>query len=158
ELYELITPSRGGYQKVQEFGVRFAYSRVVIYVEPDMGPGLAASSSRSELKFEGEPLPWGRWAEEFAAKLPDEIRELEEEISSGSVEDHRASIRERLRPLRHLFHVSRYRAARNGKLEISTPENGGGKPVPKGDEEDGPSRPGTEGGTGGNIYALFQRP
>ena len=35
ELYELITPSRGGYQKVQEFGVRFAYARVVIYVEPD---------------------------------------------------------------------------------------------------------------------------
>ena len=34
ELFELALPARGGYRKVQEFGIRFGYERVVLYVEP----------------------------------------------------------------------------------------------------------------------------
>ena len=158
ELYELIAPARGGYQKVQEFGVRFAYSRVVIYIEPEADGALTSSTSRSELKIDGQPLPWSQWAEEFCSNLPAEIRQLEEEIAAGSaVDDHRRSIRERLQPLRELFRLSRYRPATNGKINISEPDFGGRPAKAKQVREDeGDS--GDEGGTAGNIYALFQAP
>jgi hypothetical protein len=159
ELYELIPPARGGYQRLQEFGVRFAYSRVVIYVEPEVGNHqLAASTSRSELKIDGQPLPWAAWAEEFAGALPLEIRQLEEEIAAGSaVEDHRDSIRERLRPLRHLFKLSRYRPATNGTITLGEPDQGGA-PGRRGRKRENEAPSGEEGGTNGNIYALFRLP
>ena len=158
ELYELCPPSRGGYQKVQEFGIRFAYAQVVIYVEPAALPGLAASTSRSELKVGGEPLPWSRWGEEFAASLPQEINDLEERIAAGStVEDHQETIRQRLRPLRHLFELSRYRPALRGRLRIANAENGG-KPRSNTDKKKAKSSTPDDGGPNGNIYALFEDP
>ena len=96
---------------------------------------------RSELKIDGQPLPWSSWAAEFAGKLPDEIKALEEEISAGSVEDQQETIRDRLRPLRHLFRSSRYRPTRNGAVNIGDPD-AQGRPksrgrTQEGDEDDG---------------------
>lgn len=158
ELYELCSPARGGYQKVQEFGIRFAYSRVVIYVEPEPVSGLAASTSRSELKIGGQPLPWARWGEEFASNLPQEISDLEEEIAAGSaVEDHQETIRQRLRPLRYLFELSRYRPSARGRLRIAEADNGGRPRAAKiKKKSDAPT--GEDGGANGNIYALFEDP
>lgn len=159
ELYELISPSRGGYQRVQEFGVRFSYSRVVIYVEPQVAPArLSARIDRSDLRLDGRPLPWTAWADQFASRLPREIRELEEETAAGSVrEDHRDSIRERLRSMRHLYRLSRYRPADSGREQLGPPDTGG-RSTPQRRERKGQAEPGGEGGTGGNIYALFQTP
>ena len=127
ELYELIPPSRGGYQRVQEFGVRFGYARVVIYVEPQADTErLSARIDRSDLRLDGQPLPWTTWAEEFASNLPAPIRELEEEIAAGSTrDDHRQSIQDRLRPLRHLFRLSRYRPAERGSERLGLTDMGG---------------------------------
>lgn len=158
ELYELCPPSRGGYQKVQEFGIRFAYAHVVVYVEPKSVTGLAASTSRSELKIDGQPLPWSRWGEEFASRLPSEIAELEERIAAGSaVEDHQETIRQRLRPLRHLFELSRYRPALKGRLRIAEAEDGGGG-TPRGHKKKAKSPDGQDTTPSGNIYALFEDP
>ena len=155
ELYELITPSRGGYQKVQEFGVRFAYPRVVIYVEPAADGAVTASTTRSELKLNGEPLPWSAWAEEFAGKLPLEIRALEEQIAAGSTsDDHQKSIRKRLAPLLDLFKRERYRPTSDGSERINAPDTGGAA-ASDDHERRGSSPGGGEGGRDGNIYSLF---
>jgi len=159
ELYELISPSCGGYQRVQEFGVRFGYSRVVIYVEPQAEAArLTARIDRSDLRLDGQPLPWTQWAQEFAGKLPPGIRELEEEIAAGSTrDDHRASIIDRLRPLRHLFRLSRYRPTDRGRERLGPPETGGG-PAKQDRDRREESSSGGDGGTSGNVYALFQAP
>ena len=115
ELYELVTPARGGYQKVQEFGVRFAYSARRHLRRARRRRGGRSLDFAERAQNRRPPLPWAGWAEEFQVKLPPEIRALEEEIAAGSaVEDHRRSIRDRLRPLRDLFRVSQYRPAPAG--------------------------------------------
>jgi hypothetical protein len=76
ELFELATAGRaGGYQKVQEFGIRFGYERVVIYVQPDPAHGhVSQDSVRTTVKVDGEPLPWDRYAAEFEERMPEELR------------------------------------------------------------------------------------
>lgn len=159
ELYELIPPKLGGYQHVQAFGARFSYARVVIYVEPEAEPELlSARIDRGDLRLAGQPLPWAAWAEEFTGKLPPEIGELEEEIAAGSTrDDHRDSIRDRLRPLRDLFNASPYRPAAGGKLSIGPPQLGGrARETERESRESKP--PAGAGGVEGNIYSLFQAP
>lgn len=159
EIYELVGPARGGYQRVQEFGVRFAYARVVLYVEPDADPErVGIKIDRGELRLDNLPLPWKQWADEFTAKMPDEIQSLEEEIAAGAErDDHRGSIRERLRPLRHLFQLSRYRSSEQGDKKLG-PQDTGGKPERRSGKKSGGADPGGEGGTAGNVYALFTAP
>jgi hypothetical protein len=38
ELYDLLAQTRGGYGRLQDFGVRFGYERVVIHLEPHVAP------------------------------------------------------------------------------------------------------------------------
>lgn len=156
ELYELVTPNRGGYQKVQEFGVRFAYPRVVIYVEPAADGAVTASTTRSELKLGGEPLPWAAWAEEFAGKLPEEICALEEQIAAGSTsDDHQKSIRKRLAPIMELFKRQRYRPTPTGRDRISPPDLGGEAARQESEQHESETPGGGKGGRDGNIYSLF---
>jgi len=39
ELFELLRQTRGGYNRLQDFGIRFGYERVVIYLQPTVQPG-----------------------------------------------------------------------------------------------------------------------
>jgi hypothetical protein len=160
ELYEMMT-GRGGVARLQSFGVIFGYQRVVIYVEPKNGSRNAVSSNtaRTALLMDGEPLPWADWAAEFRASLPDEITRLMEEVSAGSVAaDHKQSIKERLKQIRDLFRISRYRPAVKGNLRLDEDALvAGGKP--KGQKEAareiGNGAGGRTGGRAGDIYAMF---
>ena len=98
ELFELATAARGGYHKVQEFGIRFGYERVVLYVEPHAEAGRVTQDSvRTSVKIDGQPLPWERYAVEFEDEMPDDLRTFQEEIAQGATgRDHRKAIRERL--------------------------------------------------------------
>jgi hypothetical protein len=50
ELYDLLPQTRGGYQRLQEFGIRFGYERIVLYLEPQAEPErLEANTARSTL-------------------------------------------------------------------------------------------------------------
>ena len=120
ELYEMMT-ARAGVARLQSFGVIFGHNRVVIYVEPLIveGTKLTPNTARTQLLMNNEPLPWSDWAAEFRSKLPEPIQELMEEVSGTSaVSDHKQSIRERLKQVRDLFRISRYRPVRSGKLMI----------------------------------------
>jgi hypothetical protein len=155
ELYEMLT-ARAGTARLQLFGVIFGYSRVVIYVEPETDPRITPNTSRTALILDNEPLPWADWAAEFRDQLPDEIQALMDAVTAGSSSsDHRQAIRERLRQIRELLKLSRYRRTPLGPDTVDDATVGG-----KARESD-PGRNGSRGsgggsgGRAGDIYALF---
>jgi len=160
ELYEMMS-GRAGVARLQLFGVIFGSNRVVIYVEPTSLAGkiVTSNTARTQLLINGEPLPWADWAAEFRAKMPDEITRLIEDVTAGANSpDHHQAIRERLRQIRDLFRLSRYRPAKSGDLSIDESSMmPGGKPrVTEGDKTAGSGRSGSgSGGRAGDIYALF---
>lgn len=155
ELYELKA-GRAGAAVLQQFGVIFGYVRVVIYVEPTNGDGsIGSNTARTQLLKNGEPLPWSEWAAEFRERMPDAVKELMERIAAGSMShDHQKAIRERLRTMRDLFKVSRYRRVRRGPVEVDNPAPGGNSANGSRKKKSGASG-GRSGGRAGSIYALF---
>lgn len=160
ELYEMTT-GRAGVARLQSFGVIFGHNRVVLYLEPKNGQGkrLASNTARTQLILNGEPLPWADWAAEFRAALPQEIQSLMEEVAGASTAaDHKQSIRERLKQIRELFRISRYRPTSAGNLRIDEDMvTSGGRSKRDSDERagSGAGRPGGNGGRAGDIYSLF---
>jgi len=160
ELYEIAT-GRGGTARLQNFGVIFGYNRVVIYVEPTANGGrrLSSNTARTNLLIGGEPLPWVDWAAEFRSKMPPEIATLMEEVTSGTQElDHRQSILDRLREIRDLFRLSRYKPHSRGREMVDAADLVVGS-SPRTERESGSGGRGGRGGGGGgqagNVYALF---
>lgn len=160
ELYEMVT-GRAGTARLQGFGVIFGHNRVVIYVEPaaeDSGGRLTSNTARTHLLIDGSPLPWADWASEFRANMPEAINTLMDEVTAGSESsDHRQAIRERLRQIRDLFRLSRFRPSNRGSKTIdpdrlvagrSGKGDGGGR---NGESTRKRSSP----GQAGNVYALF---
>jgi hypothetical protein len=159
ELLELTTAARGGYRRVQDFGIRFGYERVILYIEPDLqGRTVTTDTARARVLIDGEPLPWDHYAEAFEANMPAELRTFQEEIASGSsAKDHRTAIRDRLNKVRELFKITRYRPNPDGHEQLDQP-NLGGKPATHSDKPKRPGgSPGGGGGRAGNIYALFEK-
>ena len=159
ELFEMATAARGGYEKLKEFGIRFGYERVVLYVEPHVqgGSTVTQDTVRTQVKVNGQLLPWDLYAEEFERNMPPELRKFQEEIAAGAQhKDHSATVRERLADVADLYEIPRYRPEETGEKNVDEP-NAGGK---AGHEEQEPAgvgaRPKTRGGTGGNVYALFE--
>ncbi|MGA2014726.1 MAG: hypothetical protein ABSH51_29950 [Solirubrobacteraceae bacterium] len=110
ELYDLLAATRGGYGRLQDFGVRFGYERVVIHLAPHVEPHrLQANTARTMLLLDHEPLPWTRWGEEFAAAMPDEIRRLQEHAASIDATPRQDAIRSRVASILPLYRLSRYR-------------------------------------------------
>lgn len=156
ELYEMVTGT-AGVSRLQQFGVIFGHNRVVIYVEPEVSAGLGSNTARTQLLLGGEPLPWAEWAAEFRdEKMPDEIKALMEAVAAGtSSTDHSKSIKDRLRPYRDLFRVSRYRTVKDGSLSVAH-DTAGGRPRKKEpSDETERTKSGTRGGRAGGLYALF---
>jgi hypothetical protein len=155
ELYEMVTGT-AGVARLQQFGIIFGHNRVVIYVEPEGTPALGANTARTQLLIGGEPLPWAEWAAEWRDSMPEEVKRLMEEVSAGtSSDDHSKSIRERLKPYRDLFHVSRYRPVKEGGLSVSQETPGGRPREADPTTKDNQGRSGGTGGRAGGIYALF---
>lgn len=157
ELYEMVT-ARSGVARLQQFGVIFGYNRVVIYVEPraENGHQVISNTARTQLIMDGEPLPWADWAAEFRADLPDEIKKLMDEVTKDSTStDHREAIRERLKQIRELIKLSRYRRTPSGTATIDEPTVGGKPRETDTTREHRESKGGGRGGRAGDIYALF---
>ena len=123
ELYDLVPQSRGGYGRLQDFGVRFGYERVVLHLEPQVHAGrLESNTARTLLLLDHEPLPWSRWGEEFTAAMPDEIRQLQERAANAGCVPRREAIRRRISAIMPLYQLSRYRPTRPPPPR-SAPEN-----------------------------------
>jgi hypothetical protein len=162
ELFE-ITAGRGGVSRLQTFGVIFGHQRVAIYVEPknEQQNKVVSNTARTNLLVNGEPLPWTDWASEFREAMPDAIKRLVEEVGASSVgQDHRSSVRERLKQILDLFRVSRYRPVATSSTMVEDVPGAGGMLREGGGvrTERGSGKTGRAGGRAGDIYALFQTP
>jgi hypothetical protein len=155
ELYEMVTGT-AGIARLQQFGVIFGNNRVVIYVEPDDDPALSSNTARTQLLFDGEPLPWSEWATEFRDNMPDEIDALMAEVAAGLVgADHSKAWKERLKSIRDLIPLSRYRTEKDGPLRVAGSTLGGTPKEAGRVEPTSDSKPGGSGGRAGGLYALF---
>jgi hypothetical protein len=110
ELYDTLPQTRGGYGRLQDFGIRFGYERVVLHLQPQVQAGrLECNTARTLLLLDHEPLPWARWGEDFTAAMPDEIRRLQERAANGDCVPRREAIRNRISAIMPLYRLSRYR-------------------------------------------------
>ena len=159
ELLEMRT-GNAGRKLLQNFGAVFSAKHLVIYVEPHLNAGeITTNTVRTELVLNGSPLPWMDWADEFRENLPPEIKELEDEIAvHGSAKSHAETIRERLKKIKSLYKVTRYKPFANG---MATADVGtiGNVPKPTGNPRprSGASRSGTAGGKAGSEYLAGRR-
>ena len=113
ELCDILPQTRGGYGRLQDFGIRFGYERVVLHLEPHVAADrLQCNTARTLLLLDHEPLPWARWAEEFAAAMPDEIHQLQERAASADYLPRQQAIRNRVSAIMPLYQLSRYRPTR----------------------------------------------
>ena len=113
ELYDILPQTRGGYGRLQDFGIRFGYERVVLHLEPHVQPGrLQCNTARTSLLLDHEPLPWARWGEEFAAAMPAEIVQLQERVATADAMPRQEAIRNRVSAILPLYQLSRYRPTR----------------------------------------------
>ena len=125
ELYDVLPQTRGGYGRLQDFGIRFGYERVVLHLEPRVGAGrLESNTARTVLLLEHEPLPWSTWGEEFAARMPDQIRRLQERAAGADCLPRQEAIRGRVTPILPLYRLSRYRPARSPGRPSRKPATG----------------------------------
>lgn len=125
ELYEMVT-GVAGIARLQQCGIIFGHQRVVLYAEPRAGGqdgDVVPNTARTHLLLGGEPLPWTEWAAQFRSNMPEEIGRMMEEIASGSESaDHKRAIRDRLRQIRDLLKLSRYRRRRLGVVTVKEVE------------------------------------
>jgi hypothetical protein len=90
--------------------------------------------------------------------MPDEIKALMEEVTAGAVSpDHRQAIRDRLKQIRDLFKLSRYRPSPKGDTPIDPDASvaGGANPSTDAERSGTGGRSGGGGGRAGNVYGLF---
>jgi hypothetical protein len=116
---EILDKSDQRSSRAALFGVVLGPGDVVIYVEPDST--YVQKTSRTNLvKEDGSPLPWEKWADEFRKKMPRELKDYVDNIASKTEQkSHEEVIRERLKEIRSLLRVSKYRAVENGtKLAV----------------------------------------
>lgn len=112
---EVFDVSDARSSRISYFGVIYGRDRVVIYVEPDHA--VQNTSRTSLVKSDGSPLNWEVWQDEFRENMPSELKAfLDALIEKNSRDSHSNSIRERLKSIRDLFKLSRYRAVQNGAI------------------------------------------
>jgi hypothetical protein len=125
ELYEVRETTHGGYARLQEFGIRLGYERVVLYVEPRI-EGVDSDTARTRLRMptggQNDDLPWSQWASRFRRKMPAEIAALMKQIAMASSEDTGRGYAKRIIKHVELFAL---RAHRKERVETPAPRAGG---------------------------------
>ena len=48
ELYDVLAQTRGGYGRLQDFGIRFGYERVVLHLQPRVEAGRLRVQHRAD--------------------------------------------------------------------------------------------------------------
>lgn len=80
ELYNSAFSGGHKTQRLDHFGIVLGTSRVAIHVEPAREHYSPDAQRAHLLPVDGDELPWGEWGAAFRSQLPNQIRELEEEL------------------------------------------------------------------------------
>ena len=162
ELYD-VKRVREARTELISFGIIYGQSRVVLYIEPNVEVlNVVANTARSNLLVvDGDKsvsLPWSTWAAEFRDKMPEPLRQMMDEIvaraDTGSFAD---EVKRRLRELKDLLKMSRYRRVATGSVAAHG-ELRGGVVRPGDGSREAKSSSSSSSGTGGanaNLYAAF---
>lgn len=162
ELYDYEENTTQNMTRLHRFGIIQLVKRVVIYVEPT-NQKVTADPSRSFVTLgSAQKIPWDEWGDEFAANMPEELRQLEEEASEKATDEDLSKDAEKiLRDWMKDFEIPKYAVEADAEIEVSEPTDLGGMPD-SGDLDD--SRPGEEdsesnsNGKTGNQYSDFIKP
>lgn len=120
ELYEMVL-GRAATHRLTSFGVTCAQSRIVIYVEPTVVPGLTTDTARTCLLLNKESLDWPSYGIEFRQKMPKELREfLEQEAAKAQKYDFSEALNERMKKILEILNWKRFRLHRNGECRVDT--------------------------------------
>lgn len=113
---EIFDVSDARSNRVAYFGVIVGRDRVVIYVEPT---NVVQNTARTNLvRPDGSAIVWDRWQDEFRTNMPADLRKFLDDLQNeGSTESHTDTIKERLKGLKELYKLSRYKANPNGTLK-----------------------------------------
>ena len=161
ELYDYEEKNKTNLTRLHRFGIIQLVKRVVIYVEPT-GENVTTDPSRTFLSIgSAQKIPWDDWGDQFAEKMPEELRKLEEEASERATdEDLDKAAAAMLKDWMKSFEVPKFLVASEADLEVSEPEDLGGQPDSGG--EDGTRTGNDEGdsvdsGNKGNRFSDFIR-
>lgn len=153
---EIFDISDARSNKLAYFGIVFGRDQVVIYVEPERA---VQNTARTGLvRADGSPLSWDVWQDEFRENMPPALKKLQDDlINEHSKDSHAESIRERLKGLKELFRVSRYRMRKDGELmaDPDAPTEFGTGHEPRTDAPVNRSRPGEGAKPGALATSLF---
>lgn len=162
ELYD-VKRVREARSELISFGIIYGQNRVVLYIEPDTSKlNVVANTARSNLLVaDGDtsvPLPWAEWATEFRNNIPDPIRSMMDQIlSRADTGNYADEVKRRLREIRELLRMTRYR-----RTTVSTDRARGELPGGHANTTDDVRNPrvdsGTRPNTGGaksDLYAAF---
>lgn len=117
---EIFDVSDARSNRLAYFGVIFGRDRVVIYIEPE--EAVQNTARTGLVKPDGGALKWDTWQDDFRQHMPPVLRHfLDTLINENSKDSHAEAIRDRLKGLKDLFKISRYRRSNSGKL-FANPE------------------------------------
>lgn len=158
ELYD-IQRSQAARSTLQAFGIIYGGSRIVLYIEPDVTQlNVYSNTSRSKLLVAGNDLPWDVWASEFRANMPPAIKQMMDtimaDVDTGDYDD---DVKRRLREIRDLYQIQRYRRTPDGPLLTDGEIPGGVSGVTE-TERGRRVTPGTRpnrGGAQSDLYGAF---
>jgi hypothetical protein len=104
------------------FGIIVGRDRVIIYVEP---ANVVQNTARTNLlRPDGSVVLWDKWQDEFRSNMPEELKQFLEELQNETMsESHTDSIKERLKAIKDLYKLSRYKVSSKGKL-FADPDSG----------------------------------
>jgi hypothetical protein len=141
ELFDVHT-GNSGYHRLQQFGIFLGVDRVVLYLEPTLG-AITTNTARTELILdEGKP-PWLDWADEFKARMPNELREFIDSIDlKVDRKNDDEAIREKIAAVMDLFHVPKYRRSKSGEhalddIDFTQPPSPSGNATGQGSHTNG---------------------
>jgi hypothetical protein len=157
ELYEVKRIHQARAELIH-FGINYGFNRVVLYVKPDTSKlPVVANTARSALLVNGEPLPWTQWHSEFRQNMPQEIKDMMDQILAGAdTGNYEENIKRRWKEVKELFKLSKYRRSSSGELRVDGVIPGGTNRR-LGGQSSGSSVTSTRGSGGGgtDLYAAF---
>lgn len=147
---EVFDVSDARSNRLAYFGVIYGRDRVVIYVEPE---NAVQNTARTGLvRPDGLPLQWDTWQDEFRENMPPTLRAfIDKLINENARDSHADTIRERLKNMKDLFKLSRYRRSLRGTVfvnpDIQAPFGTGHQAKSDRTRNDNSSRSGTRSGS-----------